>query len=60
MEREQALKIVKGQLTDHRYQHTLGVMETAISLAKQYGADEKRQKQLQSFMTMLNFALRMK
>jgi predicted HD superfamily hydrolase involved in NAD metabolism len=42
MEREEALKIVKEQLTDHRYQHTLGVMETAIALAKQYGADEKK------------------
>lgn len=42
MEREEALKIVKEQITDHRYQHTLGVMETAISLAKQYGADEKK------------------
>jgi predicted HD superfamily hydrolase involved in NAD metabolism len=42
MEREQALKTVKEQLTDHRYQHTLGVMETAITLAKQYGADEKK------------------
>jgi predicted HD superfamily hydrolase involved in NAD metabolism len=42
MERNEALKIVKEQLTDHRYQHTLGVMETAISLAKKYGADEKK------------------
>ncbi|WP_419956094.1 bis(5'-nucleosyl)-tetraphosphatase (symmetrical) YqeK [Neobacillus niacini] len=42
MEREEALKIVKEQLTDHRYQHTLGVMETAIALAKQYGADVKK------------------
>ncbi|MEH7111999.1 bis(5'-nucleosyl)-tetraphosphatase (symmetrical) YqeK [Neobacillus niacini] len=42
MEREDALKIVREQLTDHRYQHTLGVMETAIALAKQYGADEKK------------------
>ncbi|MEH7178824.1 bis(5'-nucleosyl)-tetraphosphatase (symmetrical) YqeK [Neobacillus vireti] len=42
MEREAALKIVKEQLTDHRYQHTLGVMETAIALAKLYGADEKK------------------
>ena len=41
MEREDALKIVKEQLTEHRYQHTLGVMETAI-LARQYGADEKK------------------
>jgi predicted HD superfamily hydrolase involved in NAD metabolism len=42
MEREQALKIVKKQLTDHRYQHTLGVLETAIALAEQYGADVKK------------------
>lgn len=42
MERDEALKIVKEQLTEHRYQHTLGVMETAVSLAKQYGADEKK------------------
>jgi predicted HD superfamily hydrolase involved in NAD metabolism len=42
MEREQALKMVKIQLTEHRYQHTLGVMETAISLARKYGVDEKK------------------
>jgi predicted HD superfamily hydrolase involved in NAD metabolism len=42
MERNEALKVVKEQLTEHRYQHTLGVMETAITLAKQYGADVKK------------------
>ncbi|WP_026572384.1 bis(5'-nucleosyl)-tetraphosphatase (symmetrical) YqeK [Bacillus sp. UNC438CL73TsuS30] len=42
MEPNEALKVVKEQLTDHRYQHTLGVMETAIILAKQVGADEKK------------------
>lgn len=42
MEREQALKIVKAQLTEHRYQHTLGVMETAISLARKFGVNEKK------------------
>ncbi|GHH97073.1 bis(5'-nucleosyl)-tetraphosphatase (symmetrical) YqeK [Neobacillus kokaensis] len=42
MEREKALKLVKEQLTEHRYQHTLGVMETAIDLARRYGADEKK------------------
>jgi predicted HD superfamily hydrolase involved in NAD metabolism len=42
MEREEALKLVKTQLTDHRYQHTLGVMETAIELAKQYGGNEQQ------------------
>jgi predicted HD superfamily hydrolase involved in NAD metabolism len=42
MDRNEALKIVKTQLTEHRYQHTLGVMETAIELAKKYGADPKK------------------
>jgi predicted HD superfamily hydrolase involved in NAD metabolism len=42
MEREQALNLVKLQLTEHRYQHTLGVMETAIILAEQYGVDSKK------------------
>ena len=42
MNREEALELVKAQITDHRYQHTLGVMETAIELAERYGADEKK------------------
>lgn len=42
MERIEALRIVKKQLTDHRYEHTIGVMETAILLAKKYGVDEKK------------------
>ncbi|MDR6122287.1 putative HD superfamily hydrolase involved in NAD metabolism [Bacillus sp. SLBN-46] len=42
MEREKALQVVKEQLTEHRYQHTIGVMETAIILAKRFGADEKK------------------
>lgn len=42
MEREEALSLVRKQLTEHRYQHTLGVMETAISIAKHYGADQKK------------------
>jgi predicted HD superfamily hydrolase involved in NAD metabolism len=42
MERDAALIIVKQQLTEHRYQHTLGVMDTAIDLANKYGADEKK------------------
>ncbi len=42
MKHEDALEIVKKQLTDHRYQHTVGVMETAISLANKYGVDEKK------------------
>jgi predicted HD superfamily hydrolase involved in NAD metabolism len=42
MDREQALEIVKPQLTEHRYVHTIGVMETAIRLAEKYGADRKK------------------
>lgn len=42
MERNKALMLVKDQLTEHRYIHTLGVMETAIKLADLYGADEKK------------------
>jgi predicted HD superfamily hydrolase involved in NAD metabolism len=42
MEREKALEIVKEQLTEHRYQHTMGVVESAITLAEQYGANVKQ------------------
>ncbi|MCP3762663.1 bis(5'-nucleosyl)-tetraphosphatase (symmetrical) YqeK [Domibacillus sp. A3M-37] len=42
MERNRALELVKVQLTDKRYTHTLGVMETAVMLAKRYGADVKK------------------
>jgi predicted HD superfamily hydrolase involved in NAD metabolism len=42
MNRDKALAIVKEQLTDHRYLHTIGVMETAIQLARIYQVDEKK------------------
>lgn len=42
MNREEALRIVKEQLTEHRYVHTIGVMESAISLAERYGGDLKK------------------
>ncbi|GER66966.1 hypothetical protein BpJC7_09230 [Weizmannia acidilactici] len=42
MEREKALELVKAQLTERRYAHTLGVVETAVRLAKKYHADEKK------------------
>ncbi|WNS74369.1 bis(5'-nucleosyl)-tetraphosphatase (symmetrical) YqeK [Bacillus sp. DTU_2020_1000418_1_SI_GHA_SEK_038] len=42
MDRESALEIVKRQLTDHRYHHTIGVMETALVLAERYGANVKK------------------
>ncbi|RBW70479.1 bis(5'-nucleosyl)-tetraphosphatase (symmetrical) YqeK [Bacillus taeanensis] len=42
MERSEALKIVKPHLTEHRYQHTIGVTDTSVMLAKKYGADVKK------------------
>ncbi|WP_461201099.1 bis(5'-nucleosyl)-tetraphosphatase (symmetrical) YqeK [Anoxybacillus sp. TBDG-1] len=42
MKREEALAIVRKQLKEQRYIHTVGVMETAIELAKIYGADVQK------------------
>lgn len=42
MNREEALQIVKEQITEKRYIHTIGVMETAIKLANKYGGDAKK------------------
>ncbi|MFD1358271.1 bis(5'-nucleosyl)-tetraphosphatase (symmetrical) YqeK [Fictibacillus halophilus] len=39
MDRNKALEIVKKHLTEHRYVHTLGVLETSLKLAQLYGAD---------------------
>lgn len=42
MDRNKALEIVKKQLPEKRYIHTLGVVDSALKLAKKYGGDEKR------------------
>ncbi|KMJ60201.1 phosphohydrolase [Bacillus sp. LL01] len=42
MNREKALRLVKDQLTERRYVHTLGVMETAIKLAELYQVDVEK------------------
>jgi predicted HD superfamily hydrolase involved in NAD metabolism len=42
MNREKALRLVREQLTEHRYIHTIGVMDTSIELAKKYGVDENK------------------
>lgn len=42
MKREKALQIVKDQLTEKRYLHTIGVLETAMKLAKKYNADGEK------------------
>ncbi|HEY0828902.1 MAG TPA: bis(5'-nucleosyl)-tetraphosphatase (symmetrical) YqeK [Bacilli bacterium] len=39
MNRDQIMKAVKQELPNKRWVHTLGVMKTAVSLAKTYGAD---------------------
>jgi predicted HD superfamily hydrolase involved in NAD metabolism len=42
MNREQLLQAVRQQMPEKRWQHTLGVMETAVRLAKRYGADPQK------------------
>ncbi|MNI24526.1 putative nicotinate-nucleotide adenylyltransferase [compost metagenome] len=37
--REALIEAVSAQMPDKRWQHTLGVMETSVKLARQYGAD---------------------
>ena len=47
MERNGALAIVKRQLKEKRYIHTIGVMETSIILAEKYGCDVQKTELLQ-------------
>ena len=42
MQRDKALTLVKAQLTEHRYQHTLGVVEAAVELAERFGVDREK------------------
>lgn len=42
MNQEKALQLVKPHLTDHRYIHTLGVMNTALELAERFNANKKK------------------
>lgn len=42
MNREKALRLVKEQLTERRYVHTIGVMEAALELAERYGVDKEK------------------
>lgn len=39
MNRDELMQIVKQQMPEHRWRHTLGVAETASRLAQQYGGD---------------------
>ncbi|XZF75043.1 bis(5'-nucleosyl)-tetraphosphatase (symmetrical) YqeK [Bacillus sp. AL-1R] len=42
MDKQKALTFVKEKLTNGRFTHTIGVMETAVRLAEKYGADVKK------------------
>ncbi|WP_413362822.1 bis(5'-nucleosyl)-tetraphosphatase (symmetrical) YqeK [Lysinibacillus sp. 3P01SB] len=42
MEREALLEYIRPRMPEKRYIHTIGVMETAIFLAKKYGEDTKK------------------
>ncbi|GGE43364.1 hypothetical protein GCM10011391_22730 [Pullulanibacillus camelliae] len=42
MTKDDAIKKVRELLPDARYEHTLRVAETAVTLAKQYGADQEK------------------
>jgi conserved hypothetical protein TIGR00488 len=42
MERDEAFRLVRTQLTEKRYIHTLGVADTAVELAGRFGADPKK------------------
>ncbi|WP_418794589.1 bis(5'-nucleosyl)-tetraphosphatase (symmetrical) YqeK, partial [Paenibacillus phytohabitans] len=47
--------MVKEQLTEHRYQHTIGVMDTAIELSKRYHADVKKAEKAAIFHDYAKF-----
>lgn len=42
MERNALLEAVRGQMPEKRWNHTLGVMETSVILAKRFGADPEK------------------
>ncbi len=39
---DEMIEILRSRLEADRFEHSLGVMEMAVSLAKRYGADEKK------------------
>ena len=42
MTKQQITEKLKTMLTDHRYTHSLGVVETAVKMAQIFGADEEK------------------
>ncbi|WP_261129562.1 bis(5'-nucleosyl)-tetraphosphatase (symmetrical) YqeK [Bacillus sp. Marseille-Q3570] len=55
MTKDEALKIVREQLTEHRYQHTIGVMDTAVELAERFGADSEKARMAAIFHDYAKF-----
>ncbi|MBQ9365191.1 MAG: bis(5'-nucleosyl)-tetraphosphatase (symmetrical) YqeK [Schwartzia sp.] len=39
---DECKNILKGRLNAHRYEHSLGVVESALMLAKRFGVDEEK------------------
>ena len=50
------LAAIKGRVPEKRYIHTIGVMETAIHLAKRYGQDEKKAEVAAVFHDIAKYA----
>ena len=42
MELKQAKELVRGRLSDKRYEHTINVKKMAVKLAKHYGTDPEQ------------------
>ena len=42
MNLKQAKELVRGRLSDKRYEHTINVKKMAVKLAMRYGADEEK------------------
>ena len=42
MNLKQAKELVRGRLSDKRYEHTINVKKMAVKLAKHYGADQEQ------------------
>lgn len=42
MNLKQAKELVRGRLSDKRYEHTINVKKMAVKLAKRYGADKEK------------------
>lgn len=56
MEREQYLAAIKPRMPKKRYIHTLGVMETAVALAKIYHENEKKAETAAIFHDVAKYA----